>query len=561
MQDGRRYAILVGNNRYDADEQLENLRCPVQDATDLAKLLNDPQLGHFDDVQTFLNQPHTDILTATELLLSSRAKPDDLVLFYFSGHGKLDRHGRLYLAVTDTNTQAPGSTAIPIERLKEFIDNGRSTRIVIILDCCFSGAAGAALSTAKSDVESLLQVFSSGRGKYVLTASTASQPAHERESETYSVFTKHLIEGLRTGAADLNGDGLVTVEELYRYLYTQVQDDSGQEPMQWGADRRGDLVLAFRPSANNGAAAAPLTTTRYDYDAVTQMFRQGIVIPFLGPGVWEPQAEARPPLHSELAQQLAVDAGQAVQDDPLSLVAQKIDIVRGRGVVYDRVRALYQPEDVSYAPTQIHHFLARIDHPLLMLTTAYDTLLETAFEAEGKPYAVVTHVIRSDDQPQDRGKVVVQYSDCKGSVEKCLAGDLVIDLTKWSVIYKINGAFGLEDPDSGEEIDSLVISEEDYVTLVSILENPRMLFPSHLARQFRKRMFFFLGYSLHDWGLRAIIDTIQRRSSFRRIQPYAVRQAAPDFERLYWESRQVRLIDAAVSDFIHDLSQALGVSL
>ncbi|WP_179138053.1 caspase, EACC1-associated type, partial [Candidatus Entotheonella palauensis] len=496
-----------------------------------------------------------------EALISNRAEPNDLILFYFSGHGKLDRQGRLYLAVTNTHAQTLGSTAIPIAQLKDFIDNGRSTRLVIILDCCFSGAAGEAFATSKGDIDSMLQLFSGGRGKYILTASTASQTAQEKESETYSVFTKHLIAGLRTGAADLDGNGLVTVEELYRYIHTQVREENHQEPMQWGLDRRGDLILTFCPSNSNGpgSSAALLPPIRYDYDAVTQMFREGTVIPFLGPGVWAQQDGSRPPLNGELAQRLTTS--QEMPDEPVSLVAQKIDMVSGRGVVYDRIRSLYQPEDTLYTPTPAHRFLARIEQPLLILTTAYDTLLEAAFEAEGKPYVVVTHVIRSDDQPQDRGKVVVQYSDRKDEVAKFLAGDLVIDLAAWSVIYKMHGTFGLEDPDSGEEIDSLVVSEEDYVALVSILENPRTTFPSHLARQFRKRMFLFLGYSLHDWGLRAIVDTVQRRGNFRRIQPYSVRQAAPDFERLYWESRRVRLIDAEVSDFIRDLSQALGVPL
>ncbi|WP_089936769.1 caspase family protein [Candidatus Entotheonella palauensis] len=69
MQDGRRFAILVGNSQYDADVQFENLRCPVRDAEGLAELLRDPQIGRFDNVQTFLNQPHTEILAATEQLI------------------------------------------------------------------------------------------------------------------------------------------------------------------------------------------------------------------------------------------------------------------------------------------------------------------------------------------------------------------------------------------------------------------------------------------------------------------------------------------------------------
>lgn len=395
-----------------------------------------------------------------------------------------------------------------------------------------------------------------------MTASTATQTAQEKDGDTYSVFTKHLIAGLQTGEADLNRDGQITVDELYRYVFTKVREESPQEPMQWDLERKGDLVLATSPRSQAVPMdrGASVVAVRYDYDAVMQRLRAGEIIPFLGPGVWDNGVGTHPPVSEELAQHLAQRAGVAADDDPVTLMAQKIHILLGRGEVYDCVKALYRPEPYTYTPAIVHWFLARLEQPLLILSTAYDTLLEDAFDAENKPYAVVTHVLHSDSQ-EDRGKVVVQYSDRKDTVEKLLSEDLVINLHQWSVIYKIHGTFGLVDPESDDKIDSIVISEEDYISLVTILENPQTTIPNHLARQFRKRMFLFLGYSMNDWSLRAVVDVIQRRGNFRRRQPYAVRHVTSDFERMYWENKQVRLIDAEVSAFVRDMVTALGIQL
>jgi hypothetical protein len=231
-------------------------------------------------------------------------------------------------------------------------------------------------------------------------------------------------------------------------------------------------------------------------------------------------------------------------------------VVAGRGVLYDNLRDIYQPDPYVYRPAPIHRFLARLPHPLLMLSTTYDTLLEDAFDEVGKKYAVVAHILHAEST--DRGKIAVQYSDRKDTVRKYPAQDLVIDLSTWSVIYKLCGTFGLVDPEADEEIDSIVISEEDYLALVKLLDHPQSTIPNQLARQFKKRMLLFLGYGISDWNFRAVVDVIEGKGNFRRIQPYAIDETATEFERLYWESKRVRLLQTNLRAFIRELSGATG---
>lgn len=83
----------------------------------------------------------------------------------------------------------------------------------------------------------------------VLTASDAYQYARDGESigdaPAQSLFTRHMVEGLRTGDADLDGDGQITVDELYFYVERKVVDERrGQRPAMSALDQAGRLVLA-----------------------------------------------------------------------------------------------------------------------------------------------------------------------------------------------------------------------------------------------------------------------------------------------------------------------------
>jgi len=55
---------------------------------------------------------------------------------YFSGHGKLDRDGRLHLCMQDTESTDLLSTAVSSARIKEFADASHARNVVIVLDCC-----------------------------------------------------------------------------------------------------------------------------------------------------------------------------------------------------------------------------------------------------------------------------------------------------------------------------------------------------------------------------------------------------------------------------------------
>lgn len=237
-----RYAVLIASSEFPEEPKLQPLNAPTNDVDGIAEVFRDANRGGFTDVTVLKNRPNYEILRALQRTFNKATK-EDLVVIYYSGHGKMNRAGELYLTATDTVITELESSAIPVSRLRSFIDVSPTQRVVMILDSCFSGAAGDVL--LRGDVDSQLQIASSqGRGTYIMTASTGIQTAQEKEADQYSVFTKHFIAGIKTGDADSNRDGRITVDELYDYVDNRVRKESHQEPTRSGRDVRGHLVLA-----------------------------------------------------------------------------------------------------------------------------------------------------------------------------------------------------------------------------------------------------------------------------------------------------------------------------
>lgn len=94
----------------------------------------------------------------------------------------------------------------------------------MILDCCFSGAFGDLL--AKDDGSVDLKTILGAEGRVVLTSSNSIQYSFEQQDGNLSIYTRYLIEGIRTGAADLDDDGAITVDELHDFASRKVQEES-----------------------------------------------------------------------------------------------------------------------------------------------------------------------------------------------------------------------------------------------------------------------------------------------------------------------------------------------
>jgi uncharacterized caspase-like protein len=246
-----RYALVIGNSQY-SDPKLAQLKTPEADSRELAKVLRSKRFGNYDKVILLMDQTEAKIRRSISAFLSNK-KPDDLVLLYFSGHGVLDGRGNLFLASKDTEMGTLNATAISSSFISYELDNCRSKRQILILDCCNSGAfARGTKGPQKAITESTFE--GSGSGRVVLTASDSTQFAFEGDrviaQSSFSLFTHFLLEGLKTGRADRDQDGQVSLDEWYDYCHARITATTPQQvPHKWSYRQQGDLIIAQNPYA------------------------------------------------------------------------------------------------------------------------------------------------------------------------------------------------------------------------------------------------------------------------------------------------------------------------
>ncbi|ANP51898.1 hypothetical protein J2Z21_009390 [Streptomyces griseochromogenes] len=278
---GRRLALLIATYEYE-DDELRALTAPAHDAEAFAAVLKDPDIAGF-EVTTLINEPNHRVGESIADLYRDRRR-DDLTLLYFTGHGLKDDDGRLYLAMTNTRRSSPLFTALSAEQIDQAMSDCMSRQKVLILDCCYSGAFPAGrLVKADTEVHTLERF--QGRGRTVLTASDATQYSFEGSQRhgtaTQSVFTRHLVAGLQDGSADLDGDGDITLDELYSYVYDRVVDEIPQQRPKKQDNVEGRMVIARNinwslPTHLRHALSSPIPTDRLGaLDGLAHLHRIG----------------------------------------------------------------------------------------------------------------------------------------------------------------------------------------------------------------------------------------------------------------------------------------------
>ena len=231
-------------------------------------MLRDPGIAGF-EVTTLINEPSHRVGEAIGDFYRAR-RHDDLTLLYFTGHGLKDDDGRLYLAMTNTRRDSLLFTGLPAEHVDQAMEGCVSRQKILILDCCYSGAFPAARITKADTAVHTLERFQ-GRGRTVLTASDATQYSFEGDraqgEAPQSVFTRYLVAGLRDGSADLDGDGDITIDELYSYVHDRVVEEMPQQRPKKQDNVEGRTIIARNvnwtlPAYLRNAVESPIATDR-----------------------------------------------------------------------------------------------------------------------------------------------------------------------------------------------------------------------------------------------------------------------------------------------------------
>jgi molecular chaperone DnaK len=258
-------ALIVANQQYE-DARFAELPGAAADARELASVLGSRIMCEF-DVEV-VAEAGTRTIKRQIAEFFTTAGRDDLLLLHLSCHGRRDDRNQLYFVSKDTDHQYLAATSVDAAFVNDQVEQSRSRRVVLLLDCCYSGMYVKGIRTTRGDGLRSVPVNShfSGTGMAVITACSALQFAYDGDHSSSlqrgqpSAFTSAVVDGLRTGAGDVDGDGLVSVNDLFTYVHDQVSlKVPGQTP-EFSVNRlRGALFLARTPaSIAFGGALTPL---------------------------------------------------------------------------------------------------------------------------------------------------------------------------------------------------------------------------------------------------------------------------------------------------------------
>jgi branched-chain amino acid transport system substrate-binding protein len=246
-----KFALLIGVSEY--SDGLRPISSAILDVEAMRRVLEHPDMGAFDQVTVLPNPDKGSMEKAVDDLFADRQK-DDLVLLYFSGHGLKAQNARFFLSTRDTGCDQNGdfrrATALAASKLQEYITDSRSQRQIIILDCCFSGALVQGMPI-KGELN--IQEELGGKGRAILTSSSPIEYSFESDNNDLSIYTKYLVEGIETGAADKDGDQLISVNELHEYASERVKEAAPAMTPKFYLSLEGEdtIYLAKSPLAAN----------------------------------------------------------------------------------------------------------------------------------------------------------------------------------------------------------------------------------------------------------------------------------------------------------------------
>jgi hypothetical protein len=239
-----RYALIVATDTY-SDPKLRRLRAPARDAEALADVLRDPEIGEF-EVELAANETDAALRRRIAAFFSDRAR-DSLLLLHFSCHGLKDDSGQLYFAAADTEVAHLDATAIPAEFVSRQMARSRSNNVLMLLDCCYSGAIARGLRFRAGDSVDVSDHLG-GSGRAIITASNAMEYAFEGDELTGegqpSVFTSAVVKALETGEADRDQDHWISVRELYDYVCDEVREITPNQRPNMLSHLEGELYVA-----------------------------------------------------------------------------------------------------------------------------------------------------------------------------------------------------------------------------------------------------------------------------------------------------------------------------
>ncbi|MEM7537171.1 MAG: SIR2 family protein [Chloroflexota bacterium] len=332
------------------------------------------------------------------------------------------------------------------------------------------------------------------------------------------------------------------------------------------------------------------------YDRIGRALRDGRLIIFLGDDIPRmsalPSSGPEPPSASETMATLIEDLPDDLRQThftnghgdvigSLPQITQYFSLLEGEIDLYDQLHTLYSNEDdVDLTlPNTLHWLLATIPQRLrtkgypksknrryVIFTTAFDELLEDAFDAMGQPYHLFAYrPHRIDEDGVNQSEHFVHYpaalpyttrqmKPIKIEIDKANAyhGH---DQDNHPVIVKLCGQ-----RISADEPNSVLLTEDQFLAYNQTRELKNLL-PTSLLDLIQRNSMLFFGHSLQPWHLRLIWQYLRPPAIRRNIPNWAIHPGLNEVEAKFWAEHNITPIDTepeTVVDYLYDWLEALS---
>ena len=249
MDEGRYFAMIVGNNRYVDAEHFPALATPEADAEQLKKILVGKYRFDESAIQVLINAKHEEIFEALAVF-KTRLAPNDKFLIYYAGHGVYDElNSRGHWLPVDARKANPAKW-ISNEQITDQLNSIQAQHIMVIADSCYSGAMTdlAILhprpEMSEAVLRELVQRIVEKPSRTVLTSGSLT-PVFDTGGGKHSVFAEALFQVL-----DENKD-IIVGKDLFNEVFPRVSAKTKrlfgkrQEPDYGALHRAGHLAGDF----------------------------------------------------------------------------------------------------------------------------------------------------------------------------------------------------------------------------------------------------------------------------------------------------------------------------
>ena len=250
------FVMLQKQNPNNMENNLKLMQLSQQ-ASDWKNYLED-YIGLPEDHIFFLTEQDAtkdNILSLLGTKLKRKASQEDTVIIFYAGHGAVetdpsnpDGDGfEKYLLPFDADLNDLFASSISMDEVRKIFNRISAERLIFIADTCYSGASGGrTLVTSKTRAnlsDKFYERISKGKGRVIISSCSANEISKEDDKLQHGIFSYHMLEGLK-GNADQDGDGIITVSELFSYISRTVPEASGQDqhPIKKG-ETEGELII------------------------------------------------------------------------------------------------------------------------------------------------------------------------------------------------------------------------------------------------------------------------------------------------------------------------------